>query len=349
MTLFERNMAGYSAYRIPALILTPGGTLLAFAEARRDSRADDGQIDLAVRRSRDHGATWSDISVVFKEKGVTTSNPCLLADHANRTVVLLFCKNPAAADELDITAGRAERTVWVSRSADDGVTWSEPADITRRVKRADWTWYATGPGHGVQLPGGRLVVACNHAVARNYSQEDPHHAHLIYSDDGGSSWALGAVAPPRTGESQVAVLPDGSIYLNARGFRGPGYRAAAVSRDGGETLTSFRWDKALREPVNTVDTVLPEPVGCQASITTAGRKLLYTGPAAETRARLTLRTSDDGGVTWPGARLLCEGPAAYSDLAVLDDHTVVCLFEAGDAEPYETLRFVRIKLAKETG
>jgi len=336
-TLFRSGEGGYHTYRIPALAVIPGGRLLAFCEGRQDSRSDYGQIDLLVRCSDDGGATWSPPHVVVREEGMTCGNPAPVVDAADGVVWLPFCKNLADGGEDDICRGVAPRTVWLTHSRDGGNTWAEPVEITAQVKRPEWTWYATGPGHGLQLASGRLLVPCDHIVGVSRERSvDPHHSHVILSDDHGRTWRIGGIAPAGTNEcTAVETAPD-EIYLNCRNQRGVSvYRAYARSTDGGETFPVFGRDAALLEPVCQGSVVGYEPAkGC----------ILFANPASNERRSLTVRRSEDGGVTWRRSRTLHAGPSAYSDLAVLPDGTICCLYERGLEHPYEELALARFDL-----
>ena len=127
------------------------GAVLAVCEGRRDGSGDSGQIDLLMRRSDDGGRTWGQSHVVVTEPGMTCGNPAPVLDRHTGTIWLPFCKNHADGDEALIRKGLAPRTVWVTRSDDDGETWADPVEITADVKHSGWTWYATGPCHGIQL------------------------------------------------------------------------------------------------------------------------------------------------------------------------------------------------------
>ena len=180
-------------------------------------------------------------------------------------ILLLLTRNPGSVTEKQIIESSvdATRTVWITRSADDGSNWTPPEEITASVKRPDWTWYATGPGNGIQLRSGRLVIACDHIL--KVSQE--RHSHVIYSDDRGKTWAIGGVADDKTNESAVAELRDGSLLLNMRSYRGQNRRQIARSSDRGLTWSKAQPDPALIEPV------------CQASLIRAGSRLLFSNPS----------------------------------------------------------------------
>ena len=335
--VYQAGDAGYHTFRIPSLIAARNGTLLAFAEARREGAADAGDIDLVVKRSRDGGRTWSPAQVVGDNGPNTFGNPCPVLDRTTGTIWLLTTQNRGLDRERDIIAGTSQgtRTVWVLKSTDDGGTWTAPVDITTSVKRPGWTWYATGPGVGIQTKGGRLVIPANHAEAGT----GVHRSHIVYSDDGGNHWTLGASADAGTNESQIVELADGRLLLNMRNHppKPENFRMVATSTDGGRTLSETTADRALIEPP------------AQASLITVRdeaaadrRRLIFANPASTRRERLTVRVSEDGGVTWPVARVVHEGPAAYSSLAALADGAIGLLFERGDRTPYERITFASL-------
>ena len=323
---------GYDTYRIPALTVSTKGMLLAFCEGRKNGASDYGNIDLLLRRSPDNGQTWQPAQVLVDDGDNTCGNPCPMVDRKTGDIVLLITKNNGSERESQIMKGdAAPRTVWVMRSGDDGATWSAPVDISAQVRRPDWRWYATGPCHGIQLADGRLVAPCDHSTG---PRKEEMFSHVIYSDDGGSTWSIGGSLESRTDESVVLELGDGSLYLNARNTRGTSRRAYAVSHDRGLTWSPVADDDALTEPV------------CQGSVLrmSAGAKggknrVLFSNPASTKRENMTVRVSYDECKTWPVAKVLWPGPAAYSDLVVTDDGRIGCLYERGDKNPYESIVF----------
>lgn len=341
--LFVSGKGAYHSYRIPAVLATAGGTVLAFCEGRCDSNSDFGEIDILVRRSHDYGKNWDVPQVVVSHRGFTCGNPCVVEDRSCGRILLLFCKNPAEAGEEHVVQGRAERTVWVSSSDDDGASWSTPREITQSVKQSSWTWYATGPGHGIQLAGGRLVVACDHIRGLSADRaRDPIHSHLITSDDGGGSWRIGGIVEAATDECAVAETVDGRLYLTCRaGWQErENFRGLAWSDDGGDTLSQLEWDRNLVDPVCQAGLV-----GAPPAVRGAPGTVFFSNPAASDRRNLTVRMSTDGCLSWPVARSLHAGPAAYSDLAVLPNGSICCLYEGGTEHPYEWLRCAIFDLA----
>ncbi|MBI3855326.1 MAG: exo-alpha-sialidase [Planctomycetes bacterium] len=331
--LYAEGDNGFHSYRIPSLIVTPKGTILAFAEARKADKSDFGHIETVLRRSADGGTSWSPIQVVASDGENAVQNPTAVVDRSNGTVWLMLMRIDGAKyrNEKDLVASAARsRSVWVTRSRDDGATWEKPRDITESVCRPDWRDCIPGPGVGIQMRSGRLVIpACHFQVGA--SMDDAVNAPMI-SDDHGGTWKLGGDTDPKMDESHVVELTDGSLLLNMRSNRGLGRRGTAISRDGG-----LSWSKVTDDPT------LVEPVCEGCLIRYSDANLLFSNPANEKRgrSRLTVRASYDEGRTWPVAKLLHAGPSAYSCLAVLPDRSIGCLYEHGVKSPAATITFAR--------
>lgn len=329
MVVWKAGEGDYHTYRIPSVVATRrAGHLLAFCEGRRNGRGDAGDIDLLLKQSNDSGRTWSENRVIADLGEDTIGNPCPVVD-ARGTVHLLLTRNPGAAQEKDIIAGTASgsRTVWVMASRDDGRTWSAPRDITATTKLPEWTWYATGPGNGIRLRNGRLVIPCDHAAA-----DKQFWSHVIYSDDHGETWKIGGRVGPLCNECAVVECSDGSLLLNMRSYAGRHRRAISRSKDGGLTWSAVEDDPALIESV------------CEASLIRSGKDLVFSNPAAETRRNMVIKRSRDNGRTWEVLREVHAGPAAYSSLVELGKHSIGLLYEAGEASPYEQIRWTTTKV-----
>lgn len=343
---FAGGQDGYHTYRIPALAVTRSGTVLAICEGRKNSWGDSGDIDLVIKRSTDQGRTWSGQKVLWDDGANTCGNPCVVVDRETGSIFLFSTWNLGEDHEGQIIDGTSKdtRRVFFLRSDDDGVTWSKPLEVTRDVKKTGWTWYATGPGSGIQIERGphkgRLVIPCDHieAETKNY------YSHVLYSDDHGLTWHLGGSTPQHeVNECEVVELTGGRLMLNMRSYvASKRLRQTAESHDGGMTWTHQGSDPTLIEPI------------CQAGIERLhwpdGDKpgvILFSNPASTRgRMKMTLRASLDDGTTWPLSKLLHDGPAAYSDLAVLSDGRIACLYEAGEDNAAESIVFTTLSLGE---
>ena len=341
--LFRQGDGGVHTYRIPGVAVTARGTVLAWCEARKHSAADRGEIEIHLRRSRDGGQTWDPARQVAHLGPRLPRNPHM-PEQKKR-------KNMGGPDEQTVNNAVAIATrtgpvhllycveymrCFYVRSDDDGLTWTTPREITAAAdgfrRRIDWQAVAFGPGHGIVLTGGRLVapvwIADYRATdARPRSQK--HGSGVVFSDDGGTTWQAGDLAIPGGGESCIAELTNGRVLLTARNSAKANRRISAVSADGATSWTAPR----------LIDD-LPE-WGCMAGMVRhpgspafPGPLLLHSGPDTDDRAHsarrdLTVWASRDDGGTWPVHRLLRSGPAAYSDVAVLPDGRVICVYESG--------------------
>ncbi|MEQ8763484.1 MAG: sialidase family protein [Planctomycetota bacterium] len=330
--VFVSGTGDYHTFRIPSLLRAPNGDLLAFAEGRRQSRSDTGDIDLVLRRSSDGGRNWSDLQVVWDDAGNTCGNPCPVVDQKTGTIFLLMTWNLGTDHESAIKTAKSEdsRRVFVCQSPDNGRSWSTPREITETTKHPEWRWYATGPGVGIQLErgehAGRLVIPCDHSSERS-DIPGGYGSHIIYSDDHGDSWQMGEPISAGVNECQVIEREDGELLINMRNYvRTRRTRAIATSPDGGETWSKVSYDAALIEPI------------CQASLIRlrwseddeAG-VLLFSNPASTSgRHQMTVRLSEDQGRTWPIAKTLHEGAAAYSCLVALGRSDIGLLYEKDD-------------------
>lgn len=341
--LYKSGDYGYHTFRIPAIVVTNKGTVLAFAEGRKSSGSDAGNIDIILKRSTDGGKTWNEPQVVWDDQDNTCGNPAPVVDRKTGTIFLVLTWNLGTDRESQIIDQTAKdtRRIFVTQSVDDGVTWANPVEITRDVKKDDWTWYATGPCHGIQIENGkykgRLVIPCDHIEAGTKK----YYSHIIYSDDHGKSWKLGGRTPTdMVNECTVAEIAGGKLLLNMRNYdRSNKSRKTSVSADGGLTWSALQTDQTLVEPI------------CQAGMHrySFGRKdknkLLFTNPAdPDKRRNMTLRLSHDDGVSWAKSLVLYSGPAAYSDVTRLPNGNIGCFYEAGYERPYEGIVFEEIKI-----
>ena len=317
VTVFTRGEAGYHCFRIPALVVTPKGTVLAFAEGRRDSCRDDADIDLVLKRSTDQGLTWGPLQVLFDDGDLSVNQPVPVVNRETGEVVFVFCKN--------------NQRVFVSKSGDEGVTWSEPREISEQVADPSWSYLGAGPGHGIQLSSGRLLVSSWGDLSpgprtwRPASWGKVQFSYAMYSDDHGETWRRSQPLDIDLSDESMSVeTVDGRIYMNMRSRQKKHLRAYAWSDDGGETWSRVNFDPGMPEP---------SVQGSVVRFTTADKhgrnRVLLAHPSSQTeRARLTVRMSYDECRTWPVAKLLHQEYSGYSDLAIAPDMTVLCLYES---------------------
>ncbi len=342
--VFQKGQDGYACFRIPAIVQCKSGVILAFAEARKNSCSDTGNIDLVVKRSENGGKTWSHAITVWDDGENVCGNPTPVVDQESGRVVLVACWNLGTDHEQQIInqTSKDSRRIFVLYSDDEGLTWSDPKEITSSVKRDNWTWYATGPCHGIQLQHsnykGRIVISTNHMIAGTKT----YHSQLIYSDDKGESWELGGIVREHGGnESSVVELENGNLMLNMRNYNRTKYksRAYAISKDGGETISTMDYLPELIEPICQGSTLNYLEKGKISSI------ILFSNPASmKQRINMTVKMSKDNGQTWPYAFLIYPGPSAYSDLVCLANGKIGLLYEYGIENPYERIGFTVLAL-----
>ncbi|MGI5193621.1 exo-alpha-sialidase [Streptomyces sp. CA-288835] len=340
---------GYACYRIPAIVKTTQGTLLAFAEGRVNDCSDAGDIDIVLKRSTDGGRTWGPLQVINEGGGDTHGNPAPIVDRETGRIVLAETYNPGRTDGQNCDVP-CDRTPHMQHSDDDGLTWSEPRDLSDEILPDHWnSWYATGPVHGIQLSrgkhAGRLVFGVN-AETWNGSRVSANHAALIVSDDGGDSWRIGATDSypipaggtfrQKPSEMSMTERADGVIVISGREQDGTdlGHRTQTFSRDGGDSFTSpFRTQPDLYTPQ------------VQGSTLRLGDWLLLACPADPDRRRtMMVRSSYDGGRTWDSVdrgTVVTTDWSGYSDMVRISHDTVGLMYEGGAIDARDEIRFAR--------
>lgn len=341
--VFESGEGGYACFRIPSIIQTNKGTLLAFAEGREGNCRDNYDVNIVMKKSFDEGETWSDLQLIWEDSSNTCSYPVPIVDRETGRISLFSTWSLGEDHWGDIfkSEGKDTRRIFLFHSEDDGESWTSAKEITADVKRPNWDYYGIGTGSGLQIKHGknkgRMIAAAYHST---YEKETVFRSHLIYSDDGGLNWQIGGISPETgTSECEVAELNNGELMLNmtVRSYRVKA-RSVAVSHDGGLTLKNQKLD--------------PQLIGarCQASLESYFDKngkaiLLFSNPRHQfSREDLTAQFSTDGGENWKIAELLFEGYAANSDLIVLNDGTLGCFFECGKVWTYDGLVFKKFEL-----
>ena len=335
---------GCNTYRIPGLVTTNKGTLIAVYDNRYYQSSDlQGDIDVGMSRSTDGGNSWERMKPIMDmgewggkpqaENGI--GDPSVLFDPVTNTIwvaALWDHGNPGKSiwgnSKPGLEPAETGQFVLV-KSTDDGLTWSAPINITKQVKNPEWYLFFQGPGMGITMTDGTLVFP---AQFKDASQVP--HSTLIYSKDQGKTWTAGTGAKPNTTEAQLVQLTDGSLMLNMRDDlnrkeKGSNNgRAVSITKDLGKTWTMH----------SSSNSALPEP-NCMASListnmTVKGKMqqvLFFSNPNDKTsRVHMTIKASLDEGATWPSAYQLeiyspeCYG---YSCLTMIDNKTIGIVYE----------------------
>ncbi|MFL9947214.1 sialidase family protein [Paraburkholderia agricolaris] len=349
VSLYPASDASTACYRIPALLTLHDGTMLAFAEARITSCADFGNVKIMVRRSTDHGTTWSTQQVAASYGTLQADNAVPVEDttdpnYPNGRIFLFY--NTGNASEASVRAGNGLREQWYTTSEDGGVTWDAPVNITAQTAKlsaapynnpADWRTLAMGPGHGLQTSSGRIFIAGNHSAGAPQSNYTDYVAYAFYSDDHGQTFNIVPdIAYPGSNESTAAQLSDGRVMMNSRDQSGASKaRVVSITSDvNGNVFGTPYIDKTLIDPVAE---------GSLLASTVNGQPYLFFSNLANTttRADLTLRASSDNGQTWAKSLRITGLSAGYSDIAVIDANNIGILYEQSSIKfmkvPFSTL------------
>lgn len=313
--VFTRGESGYFCIKIPSILTTTRGTLLAFGEARLFSCSDYTQTDIVYKRSIDNGQTWSDLQVLYRGNSsngnyTRVGNIAPVQLKYNQRILIPFCKN--------------NLIVMQTFSDDDGLTFALP-QVIPNVTKSDWKWVGLGP------PGGLLLQSNRILIPSYYSTHDNDNGllstgYVMLNDNNGQidKWYLGGKFHLETyfpNECQaVEFLPNNnSIFINSRSLGEK--QVGAYSHDGGMTFDRVRVLKTLVQPLT----------GCQGSTIyhSVSGQLFYTGLAETSivRSHLSLYTSKDQGENWTFEKTIYPGSSSYSSLTVMKDQSVGLLYE----------------------
>ena len=348
------------SFRIPALVTSNAGTLIAAYDIRYDNSTDlQRDIDVGVKRSTDGGKTWSDLilamdmgtygyddaiaagTMTWKDAQLNNGigDPCLLVDENTGR---LFCFAVWAHGHHYDSDNRC--LAWAGTgfaiddtpqlmmvySDDDGVTWSAPVNLTTQIKQFDWRMTFQGPGRGITMKDGTLVIPIQHqeGAERNMHGLYPLNSGIAYSTDHGLTWHAHNYAHPVTSESAVAEIEEGVLMLSMRDETDSHYRRVFTTTDLGRNWTAHSSNGKVYEQsaceasllhVDAADNVLGKDL------------LLMSNPQGTTgwRSCITIQASLDKGVTWTH-RLLVDsgGSLGYSCLTMVDPSTVGILYES---------------------
>lgn len=323
-TLWDAAVDPLTSYFVYGLVVLPDDTIIACTEGRHEA-CDAGPHDLLIRRSTDRGQTWTPTQVLEAAAGDETwANPTFVLDRTTGEVFLFH--NLCARLPENTSCSADYSTVYVISSTDGGVTWSERRSLAGLFDHFPYNWamHGPGPGHGIQLSTGRLILSVSHRTVitgvptadRNYGVS------TVYSDDHGKTWLAGGEVPmiaglPTLGEARLVERSDGSVLINSRPGSGQDWpRGYAVSLDGG-----LSWSPSVLDFNAGVFN------GCDHSlITYPGGRMVFSRPDAPMRWNMTVSVSYDEGYSFRYSRTVHEGRSYYSDLAYLSDGTIVLLY-----------------------
>jgi sialidase-1 len=323
--IFDGGSDGYHSFRIPSIVRTNANTLLAFVEGRMSANKDYGNINVEYKRSTDNGSTWSSMMEVVGAGQGTWGNPTSVVDRNTGRIWVFMSwnsatKNQSGTDGYNKIDTWGDRKVYYSYSDDDGLSFSTPTDMTSTLLPANYKWDAMGPGVGIQTSNGTLVIP---AIGRN-----------IYSTDHGATWQYKLI-PGGTSEGTIVELNDGRLMRNDR-------------------ATSSVWETGKRRWVSrgtlagTFSTFAPDDVlldpACEGSIVrytgSPDRIMVLNSASTETRCKMRVRISYDGGVTWPISRKIydwltdaeafSQGKGGYSSMVKTADYTIGALIEVNE-------------------
>eukprot|EP01084_Bolivina_argentea_P077301 140187_1 len=321
--VFKGGVEGYFCYRIPSLLLTSNGTLIAFTEGRKYNCKDHGYVDIVYKRSYDNGITWSNLSIFYSNSTSSTSfntigNPSPVQSSIDGKIWMIFCKN-----NLEI---------WAAYSIDDGATFSHPK-ILNTVNNPLWVWVATGPPSGLEITVNnkqRLIFPLDWSIIDEYYTK----GYVVYTDDNGETFQISKEFGDDNwwpNESQAVQLNNGSVFINSRTCKNDTYyRLGSISNDGGQTFVETHYIKELRNTAGT---------GCEGSMIMASNgNIYYSGltPSAITanRINMTLHFSKDQGNSWQFMTVIEPGSSAYSSLVEIKSKNSIAVLYGRDNQKY---------------
>ena len=331
--VFMAHTYGITQFRIPSLITTKKGTLLAVCDARVDREGDPpNNVDQVLRRSFDQGKTWESLQKILdfpNKEGA--GDPQLIQDPKTGRIFLFYGYCPGRNELIDapIMLGRHLSLQYIY-SDNEGTSWSLPIVVEYGLKKEGWHSLWPSPGRGTVLKDGTLVIPISGYDTKKI------FSHFIFSSDHGQSWQISERIGEGINEATLVELSDGTLMVNARNDSKK--RAIVTSNDRGRHWSPIFFHPQLQEPT------------CQGSFVKSkwNKKdvLIFSNPNDPAkRQNLTVKLSFDDGKTWPVQKVIHSGPSAYSCLTILRNGNVGLLYENGTNNPYEKISFVNLDMA----
>lgn len=328
--LFDMGDEGSRFYRIPTLVTAADGSLVVVADKRWDKINDlPSHIDVIARRSEDNGKTWSKpIIIAGRDTTLGFGDATVVLDRKSGNLVCIF----ASGNGLWHSNKDNLMRINVSKSADNGKTWSEPRDITSQIygkgcpdpARAAWFGAFAASGRALQLKDGRIMFAIAARLTSDWGGRLSNYA--CYSDDGGDTWSVSKnAAEPNGDEAKLIELNNGDVLMSIRN-RDKGTRKFCISKDRGVTWGSSFLHPDIQEPACNGDIIRYSSVKEGA----AKNRILHSIPYdPAVRRNVSVLISYDEGKTWPVRKTISPALSAYSSMTVLPDGTIGIVVEEG--------------------
>ncbi|MBK7104646.1 MAG: exo-alpha-sialidase [Ignavibacteriae bacterium] len=311
-TLFtSKDNSKVSCYRIPAIITTNNGVLIAAIDERVESCDDlksNNDINIVIRRSEDNGITWKEIErIVDYPFCQSASDPSFIVDKITGEIFLFF----------NFMNLKTEKDIYYLKyisSTDNGKTWSSPKDISTQIikpeNKKDFQFITSG--NGIQVSSGKLLHTLVNLNKGLY---------IFGSDDHGKNWYVIDNPINPADESKIVELDNGNWMVNSR-VNKLGKRYIHISNDEGKTWKS------------NIDSTLIDP-GCNASLINykfgENNILLFSNAKSkDERNNMSISISYDEGKTWTLEKLIYSGSSAYSSMTILENGNVGLFFEKDD-------------------
>jgi sialidase-1 len=317
---------GVSCYRIPAIVTAPNGDVVAAIDERVENCADlnaNNDINIVIRRSSDNGKTWTDIETAIDfPLGQSASDPSMIVDSETNEIFMFY-------NFMDLEKENGIYYLHVTKSADNGKTWSEPEDITSQITKPEWhkDFKFITSGRGIQTRSGKLLHTLVNLT---------NGLHLFGSDDHGKSWFFIDTPINPADESKVMELADGTWMINSR-VHHKGLRIVHTSKDEGKTWETHE-EPQLIDPGNNASFIRYTAIKDGYN---KNRILFSNTKMKQGRQNMTVRISYDEGKTWSEGKTIYPGSSAYSSMTILENGDIGLFFEK---DAYTKNEFVSFSL-----
>lgn len=348
-TLWDNTVDPMESYHVHGLTVLPDDTVLVVTEGRHEV-CDAGPRDLVLRRGPRGGESWEATqTLVTSVEGRSWGNPAFVVDRSTGGVFLFYMLSVRLPENTGCSGDKGD--LYLISSADGGRTWSEPREMSGLFDHFpyDWALHGPGPGHGIQLDSGRLLLNCSHrrVIVGNTVEQRFYGVASIYSDDHGQTWQATAEVPVSVAypinEARLIQRTDGTVLLNGRAAAGGNrQRIVSVSSDRGLTWSPPRLDGSTGT-FNAVDASLLRYSGGPG--TPEVSRVLFSRPDSPVRTNMTVSVSYDDAYSFRYSRVINTGRSYYSELARLSDGTIVLVYGRDGDNPSFPRRVVACRFS----